>query len=169
MAYYVLGARGEQYGPATLDTLNQWIKTEQVQPSSRIKDIETGREFVAFALPGLKFTGTERAYTPPANPVHAYARLNVYPNSDTHVLKTVGLFFVGLMGTVLTPLSYIASLVALIGIINSLKAENANRRDDPMVASTFSVLANTWANWSFVALLVALCLYLIVPAFAHAL
>lgn len=169
MAYYIIGAAGEQHGPMTLDQLNELVRTNRLDAGANILDTDRGAEYVAFTLPGLLFSGRETYHNRAADSARPYVALTVYPNEETHIVKTIGLFFVSLMATVLTPCAFLPALVALLGVWFSLKTEKSNATHDPFEASRSSVVANEWGNWAMVALLVAMFLYLTIPAFMAAL
>ena len=53
MDYYVIGTDGQQYGPATMDTLKQWVGEQRILPTTMLKSFANGQTLAASAVPGL--------------------------------------------------------------------------------------------------------------------
>lgn len=53
MRYYVLDAQGNQYGPADVPTLNQWVRDGRILPATQILVETTGKVIPAQMVPGL--------------------------------------------------------------------------------------------------------------------
>ncbi len=56
MRYFVIAENGELYGPADLETLNQWILEGRIVPTSMIQEELGGARFAASLLEGLQFS-----------------------------------------------------------------------------------------------------------------
>lgn len=90
--YFVIGPNGEEYGPADLNTLANWKNEGRVNPSTMLKDAQSGQMIQASSIPALfpmeapTMTPTNTGFsqpssfgTQPASPVQApYAH---YPHS----------------------------------------------------------------------------------------
>jgi len=55
MAYYVVDHQGNKYGPADIDTLNQWIADGRLVPHMMLEDERSGGQIVASSVAGLNF------------------------------------------------------------------------------------------------------------------
>ena len=55
MRYYVVGDNGQQYGPADVQTLNQWVAEGRLLPTTMLQEEAGGARFAARTLPGLQF------------------------------------------------------------------------------------------------------------------
>ncbi|MEA2552580.1 MAG: hypothetical protein QOJ65_756 [Fimbriimonadaceae bacterium] len=53
MQYLVVGPDGKEYGPATADTLKQWVAENRLSPQSQLRDFNTGQMLAASSVPGL--------------------------------------------------------------------------------------------------------------------
>lgn len=53
MRYFVIAADGNQYGPADIPTLKQWVTENRIQPGSQLKEESTGTLVLANSVPGL--------------------------------------------------------------------------------------------------------------------
>jgi hypothetical protein len=53
MKFYVLGSDGNQYGPADVPTLKQWALEGRIQPTTSVKNADTGDALAASGIPGL--------------------------------------------------------------------------------------------------------------------
>jgi len=73
MGYYVLGDQGQKYGPADVQTLNQWISEGRLLAHSQLEDEESGARMAASVVSGLSFA-------PAAPPVASnYPRFGAAP------------------------------------------------------------------------------------------
>lgn len=50
MQYMVVGPDGNEYGPASLDTLKQWAAENRLLPTTQLRDFQTGHVMPASAL-----------------------------------------------------------------------------------------------------------------------
>jgi hypothetical protein len=55
MNYFVIAADGQKYGPANIDTLNQWAQEGRVLNTSMLEDASTGVRIPATSVPGIMF------------------------------------------------------------------------------------------------------------------
>ncbi len=53
MQYMVIGSDGKEYGPATVDTLKQWVTEGRLTPESPLKDFGSGESLSAGQVPDL--------------------------------------------------------------------------------------------------------------------
>ena len=53
MEYFVIGPDGQQYGPATIETLRKWVSEGRLMPTSTLKNFSTGQTLRASDLPEL--------------------------------------------------------------------------------------------------------------------
>src|SRR5438045_3024248 len=53
MEYFVIGADGQEYGPATVDSLRDWAQQNRVLPTTILKNVATGERVAATAVPGI--------------------------------------------------------------------------------------------------------------------
>jgi hypothetical protein len=49
----VVGADGQEYGPANVDTLRQWASENRLGPQTSLKNFQTGQVVVASSVPGI--------------------------------------------------------------------------------------------------------------------
>lgn len=71
MEYFVIGADGNEYGPASAETLQQWAQQSRVLPSTMLKNVATGERLPASSVPGIfppqaPYAGQVGAYPPPS-------------------------------------------------------------------------------------------------------
>ncbi len=71
MDYLVVGPDGQEYGPANLDTLKQWVTENRLGPQSMLKDFQTGQMVAASAVPGLFPAPVMAPPGPGGNPMSA--------------------------------------------------------------------------------------------------
>ncbi len=55
MKYYVIWSDGQKFGPADVDTLNQWIQEGRVTPETELESVATMARLSASSVPGLIF------------------------------------------------------------------------------------------------------------------
>ena len=70
MEYYVIAPDGQQYGPADLNTLKQWVAENRITQTTMLRHGPTGQTGMAGSVPGL-FGGPTSAATavmPPPQP-----------------------------------------------------------------------------------------------------
>ncbi len=65
MQYLVLAADGKEYGPASIDTLKQWIVEERLAPNSQLRDFTTGQLVLASSVADLFPPQPASSATPP--------------------------------------------------------------------------------------------------------
>jgi hypothetical protein len=53
MNYFVVGADGNKYGPASVDTLKQWVQEGRLSTQSTLIDAATNAQVQAGSVPGL--------------------------------------------------------------------------------------------------------------------
>jgi hypothetical protein len=53
MGYYVLAHDGNRYGPADIETLQQWVREGRIAPNTTLEDEHTGTQIRASLLPEL--------------------------------------------------------------------------------------------------------------------
>src|SRR5690349_7259860 len=53
MEYIVTGSDGKEYGPASVDTLREWVASNRVSPESQLRNFQTGEVVAARSVPGL--------------------------------------------------------------------------------------------------------------------
>ncbi|MGV3618610.1 MAG: hypothetical protein ACO1SV_25080 [Fimbriimonas sp.] len=70
MRYYVLSDDGQKFGPADVQTLNQWIAENRLLPTQMLEEEASGARFAARSVPGLNFPPPADA-TPPGGPYGA--------------------------------------------------------------------------------------------------
>lgn len=66
MQYFVIWPDGQKFGPATTDTLNQWIGEGRITADTLLESVVDGSQIKASAVPGLIFT--QAAAAAPADP-----------------------------------------------------------------------------------------------------
>lgn len=76
MEYFVIGPDGRKYGPASIDTLNQWAREGRLLPTSELEDSVAGTRLSAASVPGLVF-GAPQAGPAPQQP-YGQPTENVY-------------------------------------------------------------------------------------------
>jgi hypothetical protein len=69
MEYYVVMPDGSKYGPATLDTLNEWAQQGRILPTTTIERVSDGVQGPASMVPGLILPSSGGPAAPaPGNP-----------------------------------------------------------------------------------------------------
>lgn len=53
MKYYVVWPDGQKFGPADLETLNQWAAEGRIKPDTQLENADTGAQMPAASLEGL--------------------------------------------------------------------------------------------------------------------
>lgn len=53
MEYFVIGADGQEYGPAKVDALRDWAQQNRILPTTILKDALSGERLAAAAVPGI--------------------------------------------------------------------------------------------------------------------
>jgi hypothetical protein len=53
MEYMVTGPDGKEYGPASIDTLKEWVQDNRLRPESMLRDFHSGQVLPASQVPGL--------------------------------------------------------------------------------------------------------------------
>jgi hypothetical protein len=66
MEYMVLAADGKEYGPASVETLKEWIADNRLDGSTSLRDVQTGETVKASDVPGLFSTPPMTASARPA-------------------------------------------------------------------------------------------------------
>src|SRR5262249_7238780 len=51
--YFVIGPDGKEYGPATVETLLDWVKQDRIRPTTLLKESGTNLRVEAAKVPGL--------------------------------------------------------------------------------------------------------------------
>jgi len=98
MGYMVLAHDGKEYGPADVATLKQWVADNRLEPSSRLRDFQTGQIVLASSVqelfPAPAAVATATATMPPAvqpgpwsNPPSPYTRAPM-PYGGTYPTRT---------------------------------------------------------------------------------
>lgn len=64
MQYYVIGADGNEYGPADIATLNIWITESRILPTTQLRDAASGQVMAASQVQGINFSGAAPLYAP---------------------------------------------------------------------------------------------------------
>lgn len=67
MQFHVVLPDGSRFGPATMDTLNQWIAEGRVLPGTTLENTRTGQLLLAKDLPGLMWNAPTQTPYPPQN------------------------------------------------------------------------------------------------------
>jgi hypothetical protein len=83
--YYVVGQDGQQYGPASVDTLKSWVREQRIAPGTMLRNAATGESVQASTVPGL-FQNKPPVHAAGANwsqPPTPYVRPNqIYSQDD---------------------------------------------------------------------------------------
>lgn len=108
MGYYVIAHDGNRYGPADIETLQQWVREGRVAPNTTLEDEFTGTQVRASLLPELSHLfpptappPTDATRQPPPMPRSAGT-----PSGEA----TAALVF-GILGLICCPVFSIASLI----------------------------------------------------------
>lgn len=67
MTYFVVLPTGEKYGPADVQTLQQWVQEGRVKPEAMLQDAVTGQYITANQVPGLQFGPPAAGFSAPPN------------------------------------------------------------------------------------------------------
>ena len=139
MRYFVVGSDGKRFGPADLQTLQDWANEGRLTESSKMVEEGTGSFVVASDVPGLVFL--PRA-PEPDRPVERV---------DNHLAKSIIVAIICCQ-----PLGILAVIFSaqVDGLVMAGRTEEAKRK---------AKLANSFANWG-IALFVLLILYTVFMA-----
>ena len=69
MQYFVIWNDGQKFGPADIQTLNEWIAQGRITPTTELESVVDGSRMQASSLPGLNFSGAAASAGQPADPV----------------------------------------------------------------------------------------------------
>ena len=105
MQYMVLAHDGNEYGPADIPTLKQWVTENRLERTSKLRDFQTGQVVLAgslqdlFPAQGGVATATATAAAPPAqgaapgpwaNPPSPYTRQQPMPYQNAYAGRNTG-------------------------------------------------------------------------------
>jgi len=103
MRYFVIADDGAKYGPADIQTLNEWIRDGRILPSTLIEEEGSGARLAASSVAGLTFeersaTAPSQEYASPAsnsnywqNPPYAnYGAAGVAGSTETTIAWVLG-------------------------------------------------------------------------------
>ncbi|GBC95074.1 hypothetical protein HRbin16_00861 [bacterium HR16] len=123
MGYYVIAHDGNRYGPADIETLQQWVREGRVAPNTTLEDEFTGTQVRASLLPELShlFPSTAPPPTDATRQPPPMPRSAGTPSGEA----TAALVF-GILGLICCPVFSIASLI--------LGKQEMNRIDQGMSA-----------------------------------
>ena len=127
MRYYVLTDDGHKYGPADVQTLNQWIAENRIIPMQMVEEEGTGARVAARMVPGIYFPTIVQPAppTPPPPPGPGYSGYYRTPHGHS---------FVDDGSKDVTP----AFVLFIIGIVTCCAA--------PMISIAFAALGVHFAN-----------------------
>ena len=77
MGYFVIAPDGNEYGPADLVTLKQWVSENRLYPTTQLKDEQTGQIIAAGTIPNL-FSSQVQAPAPVVAPPYASSPASNY-------------------------------------------------------------------------------------------
>lgn len=61
MQYFVIWNDGQKFGPADVQTLNEWIAQGRITPTTELESVVDGSRLQAGSLPGLNFSAADAA------------------------------------------------------------------------------------------------------------
>lgn len=64
----MIGPDGQEYGPASVDTLKQWVSENRLGPQSQLRSFSTGQLVLASSVPGLFAATTPPPVAAPVQP-----------------------------------------------------------------------------------------------------
>lgn len=108
MGYYVIAHDGKRYGPADVETLQQWVREGRIAPNTTLEDEFTGTQIRASLLPELSHLFPSVS-PPPGGSVGQpppMPRAGGTPSGEA----TAALIF-GILGLICCPVFGIASLI----------------------------------------------------------
>jgi hypothetical protein len=80
--YYVISSDGQRYGPADIETLNQWVAEGRLLPHQMVENEDTGERQTASSVEGLNFQAAAApivdAYAPGQQYQQHYYRPNTF-------------------------------------------------------------------------------------------
>ena len=92
MQYLVVGPDGKEYGPASVDTLKQWVAENRLLPTTQLRDFNTGQIVLASAVQGLFASQTPPAAvataTAPPGPAAAPGQWSQPPQQGAYYPRT---------------------------------------------------------------------------------
>ena len=81
LEYFVVSLDGQEYGPANLDLLRQWVAESRITHATLLRPAPGGEPVVASSVPGL-ITMTAPPANPPANPPAPDSPYTAYPRAN---------------------------------------------------------------------------------------
>jgi hypothetical protein len=145
MNYFVIGPSGQEFGPADVTLLRQWVAEGRILPGTTIRDSTTGQTMLASTLPSLFPIPIDGpgVYVPPPGPgqtFSGYPRLagSDYRSSDL----TVAWILTGISFVVGPCICGVAGLVcAIIGMVFARKVTVAGNPagKGPMILGIVSI------------------------------
>lgn len=140
MRYYVVTDDGQKFGPADVQTLNQWIAESRLLPTQMLEEEASGARFAARAVPGLNFPVPVTQTQAPGPGVGPGAGPGAAPGSPGYqgyyrppggttgddgsrdITPAWVLFGVGLVGCCIVP--YVSLILAGVGIFFGNRAKS---------------------------------------------
>lgn len=99
MGYYVIAHDGNRYGPADIETLQQWVREGRVAPNTTLEDEFTGTQMRASLLPELSHLFPSEMVPPAYQQPRAMTGGGPSSRATTAlVLGILGLLCCGLLG-----------------------------------------------------------------------
>lgn len=143
MRYYVLTDDGHKYGPADVQTLNQWIAENRLVPLQMLEEEGTGARYAAQVIPGLNFPApVNYAQGPGTPPPPGPAYTGYYRPPGGHsgddgsrdITPAWVLFGVGVLSCCLSPFLAIA-----LGGVGVYYANQGRQKGHPQGGTVFSL------------------------------
>ncbi|MCS6950501.1 MAG: DUF4190 domain-containing protein [bacterium] len=108
MGYYVIAHDGNRYGPADIETLQQWVREGRIAPNTTLEDEYTGTQIRANLLPELSHLFP----TAPPPPSGVVSQPPPMPRSaGTPSGEATAALIFGILGLICCPVFSIASLI----------------------------------------------------------
>lgn len=147
MRYFVLTDDGHKYGPADVQTLNQWIAENRIVPMQMVEEEGTGARVAAQRVPGIYFPSLSQS-GPPMAPPPGPAYSGYYRTPQGHYLGDDGsrdiapalvLFVISLVMCCAAPFLSIA--FAALGVHFANKARKKGHRQGATIYNlNFAIL-----------------------------
>lgn len=146
----VTGADGNEYGPADFATLVEWARDDRVRPSSKVRELATGREMTAAEIPGLFVPA---AMSPQASPYFRPGYQEPLPDSSRPLMVNTGALAWAFIDSALAILMAfvfggLGIFFAIFAIVNAFRAKVEGHRLAPVaIACAFLATALVILAW----------------------
>jgi len=147
MEFYVIGADGKEYGPATIDTLREWAVQGRLLPNTQLKNYTTGQVTPASAIAGIFPAGAGAAAVPPpagqwSAPPSPYQRpAQPAASSGGDDVFTRSLVYSGISLVFVFVLGGLGLITGIFSLVYAVKAQQSGHKHGVIAIAVAAVAA----------------------------